>query len=252
MSLRNEKGLKRQAKAKCSTDPCRNSGNSVKRTTYSAIYRSCDDELNKESARAPEEHEVSRRDASATRGYVPKGVHNTCDANKKRDATSGEVQKNDVKHAQEHAPSPKTKLPGINADMSAKDSKQKESKESVASQHGDKNVQRRLSSKHKPKVSPLVLNPDKTRKRNSVIRAPNSNGNLAFVKRLPPSRQHAESFVEDTMSTLWNLEDVGKDERLLIEYAPLSRASNKATLLPPIKSSLMPSSNLDNTVELRN
>lgn len=242
MSLRNEKGLKRQAKAKCSRDPCRNSGNSAKRTTYGAIYRSCDDELNKDSARVPDEHKVSRRDVSATRGYVPKGVHNTCDANKKRDATSGDVQKNDVKNAQEHEPSPQTKLPRIKANMSAKDSEQK--------QHSDTNVQRRQSSKHK--VSPLVLNPDKTSKRNSVARAPGSNGNLAFVKRLPPSRQHAESFVEDTMSTLWNLEDVGKDERLLIDDTPLSRASNKATLLPPIKSSLMSSSNLDNTVELRN
>lgn len=243
MSLKNEKGLKRQAKANDSTDLCRNS---AKKSTYGAI-RSRDDELNKESARVVEGNKGSRRDVSTN---VKNNVYNACDAKKRSDPISGKVQKNDLKNAQGDTMSTKTKFKGIEADQSGKDVGQKEPS---TRQHSDTNVQRRQSSKVKSKVSPMI-NPDKNSKQNNAAntRAQDYNGNLAFVKRLPPSQQHAKSCVEDTMSTQWNLEGLSKEERLLIEYIPLSRAKagNRATLLPPIKSSCTTSNNLDNTIEL--
>ena len=247
VSLKNEKGLKRQAKANDSTDLCRNS---AKKSTYGAT-RSRDDELNKESARVVEGHKGSWRDVSTNRDYVPKNVYNACDAKKRSDPISGKVQKNDLKNAQGDTMFTKTKIKGIEADQNGKDVGQKEPS---TRQHSDTNVQRRQSSKVKSKVSPMI-NPGKNSKQNNAanIRAQDYNGNLAFVKRLPSSQQHAKSCVEDTMSMQSNLEDLSK-ETLLIEYIPLSRAKagNKATLLPPIKSSRTTSNNLDNTIELIN
>lgn len=237
MSLKNEKGLTRQAKA------IRNSGNSAKRPTYGAIYRPRDDELNKESARVAEGHKGSRRDVSTTRAAAAK---------KKSDPTSGKVQNSGMKKEQQNAMFTKTKVTGVDSDLSVKDVRQKERS---TGQHNVTNVQRH-SSMLNSKVNPMVPNPDKKSKQSNPAnpRAQDCNGNLAFVKRLPPSQQHAKSCVEDTMSTRWNLEDLSKEERLLIEYTPLARtkAGNKAMLLPPIKSSRTTSSNLGNAVELIN
>ena len=249
VSLKNEKGLKRHAKAKDSTNPCKNSVNFTKKATYGAIYRSHDDKLHRKESHA--KPKAPQRDVSTTNADVLKDTDNN-----NTSTNCGESGKMDKNMTLESAHGKSTdekveKWLRTDADLKAKDS----NSEPLRNQKNT-NVKRK-SSKHASKVRPVMVDPEKSAvksipsilERTDRLSSQDCNGNLAFVKRVPSSTRCVESRADDTMSSRWN--ELQKDESHVTERSPLNRANarNRVTLLPPLESSVTaPTVTVNNTV----
>ncbi|XP_028391702.1 serine/threonine-protein kinase H1 homolog [Dendronephthya gigantea] len=240
VSLKNEKGLKRRART--TRD---NSGRNGKgKTTYGSIHRSRDDELHKGSG--------GKKRVSTGHKNAHKYVSGNSCAEKAKDVSgtssdSGEIDKNLAHEITEKNPTClDTEVNGTNELLAGKNSA----------------VVRRKASKQ-TKVTPVVVASGKKDKLEHSIDTSSlhentacsgvedCNSNLAFVRSTQPPAQRGESREDGETSSKWDIV-VQEKKSDVTEKTPLKRAmtvNKRATLLPPIQSSVAP---FTHTVQVEN